>query len=175
MTKVTVDEQYQLSKYLIVSRKDEDETIVTTRILISDQNTNRISVVNIEQGPQGNTGATGPQGPAGQDANQFEVLPISSGGTNNTTYSSGNIIYFDGSKLSTSSYSVQDILDEAALASNAVTGVLVGSGLSTIEGSNNVTITVELITPVAMDKGLRFAIREGGRTVGAGQVTDIIE
>ena len=40
---------------------------------------------------------------------------------------------------------------------------------------DNVTITVELITPVAMDKGLRFAIREGGRTVGAGQVIDIIE
>mgnify|MGYP006445177183 CR=1 FL=1 len=40
---------------------------------------------------------------------------------------------------------------------------------------DNVTITVELITPVAMDKGLRFAIREGGRTVGAGQVTEIIE
>jgi elongation factor Tu len=34
---------------------------------------------------------------------------------------------------------------------------------------------VELITPVAMDKGLRFAIREGGRTVGAGVVTKIIE
>jgi elongation factor Tu len=34
---------------------------------------------------------------------------------------------------------------------------------------------VELITPVAMDKGLRFAIREGGRTVGAGTVTEIIE
>jgi elongation factor Tu len=39
---------------------------------------------------------------------------------------------------------------------------------------DNVTITVELIVPVAMDKGLRFAIREGGRTVGAGQVTEII-
>jgi elongation factor Tu len=38
-----------------------------------------------------------------------------------------------------------------------------------------VTITVELITPVAMDKGLRFAIREGGRTVGAGTVTEVIE
>ena len=38
---------------------------------------------------------------------------------------------------------------------------------------DNVTITVELIVPVAMDKGLRFAIREGGRTVGAGQVTEI--
>jgi elongation factor Tu len=36
-----------------------------------------------------------------------------------------------------------------------------------------VSITVDLITPVAMDKGLRFAIREGGRTVGAGTVTEI--
>jgi elongation factor Tu len=40
---------------------------------------------------------------------------------------------------------------------------------------DNVSITVELINPVAMEKGLRFAIREGGRTVGAGQVTDIVE
>jgi elongation factor Tu len=37
-----------------------------------------------------------------------------------------------------------------------------------------VQLTIELITPVAMDKGLRFAIREGGRTVGAGTVTEII-
>jgi elongation factor Tu len=36
-------------------------------------------------------------------------------------------------------------------------------------------VTVELITPIAMDKGLRFAIREGGRTVGAGAVTEIQE
>ncbi|MGA3026532.1 MAG: elongation factor Tu, partial [Bryobacteraceae bacterium] len=40
---------------------------------------------------------------------------------------------------------------------------------------DNVTLEVELITPVAMDKGLRFAIREGGRTVGAGTVTEIVE
>ena len=39
---------------------------------------------------------------------------------------------------------------------------------------DNVTLEVELITPVAMDKGLRFAIREGGRTVGAGTVTEIV-
>jgi elongation factor Tu len=36
-----------------------------------------------------------------------------------------------------------------------------------------VTISVELITPIAMEKGLRFAIREGGRTVGAGTITEI--
>lgn len=40
---------------------------------------------------------------------------------------------------------------------------------------DNITITVELIAPIAMEKGLRFAIREGGRTVGAGQVTEIID
>jgi elongation factor Tu len=40
---------------------------------------------------------------------------------------------------------------------------------------DNVQMTVELINPIAMDEGLRFAIREGGRTVGAGVVASIIE
>jgi elongation factor Tu len=40
---------------------------------------------------------------------------------------------------------------------------------------DNVAMTVNLITPIAMDEGLRFAIREGGRTVGAGVVSAIIE
>jgi elongation factor Tu len=40
---------------------------------------------------------------------------------------------------------------------------------------DNIDIEVELIQPIAMDKELRFAIREGGRTVGAGVVADIIE
>ena len=55
-----------------------------------------------------------------------------------------------------------------------VTGeILLPEGREMVMPGDNVTITVELIVPVAMDKGLRFAIREGGRTVGAGQVTDI--
>jgi elongation factor Tu len=40
---------------------------------------------------------------------------------------------------------------------------------------DNVSVTAELITPIAMDEGLRFAIREGGRTVGAGVVSKIIK
>jgi elongation factor Tu len=40
---------------------------------------------------------------------------------------------------------------------------------------DNVTLAVKLIYPIAMEKGLRFAIREGGRTVGAGQVTEIVK
>jgi elongation factor Tu len=49
------------------------------------------------------------------------------------------------------------------------------SGVEMVMPGDNVTLNVELITPIAMDKGLRFAIREGGRTVGAGTVTEIIE
>jgi elongation factor Tu len=48
------------------------------------------------------------------------------------------------------------------------------AGREMVLPGDNVTIQVNLIAPIAMDKGLRFAIREGGRTVGAGQVTDII-
>jgi elongation factor Tu len=40
---------------------------------------------------------------------------------------------------------------------------------------DNTQIEIELITPIAMEQGLRFAIREGGRTVGAGTVTEILE
>ncbi|MBT4409915.1 MAG: elongation factor Tu [Bacteroidetes bacterium] len=57
-----------------------------------------------------------------------------------------------------------------------VTGeILLPEGTEMVMPGDDVSITVELITPVAIDKGLRFAIREGGRTVGAGQVTDIVE
>ena len=57
-----------------------------------------------------------------------------------------------------------------------VTGVAsLEEGREMVMPGDNVSITVELITPIAMEKGLRFAISEGGRTVGAGTVTDIIE
>ncbi len=57
-----------------------------------------------------------------------------------------------------------------------VTGeITLPEGTEMVMPGDNVTITVDLIYPVAIDQGLRFAIREGGRTVGAGQVTEIIE
>ncbi|HUU04871.1 MAG: elongation factor Tu, partial [Candidatus Aminicenantes bacterium] len=40
---------------------------------------------------------------------------------------------------------------------------------------DNANLEIELIMPIAMEKGLKFAIREGGRTIGAGSVTDVIE
>jgi elongation factor Tu len=57
-----------------------------------------------------------------------------------------------------------------------VTGVVtLPEGVEMVMPGDNVSVTVNLITPVAMEKELRFAIREGGRTVGAGVVSDIIE
>jgi elongation factor Tu len=57
-----------------------------------------------------------------------------------------------------------------------VTGeISLPEGREMVMPGDNVTITVELIYPVAINQGLRFAIREGGRTVGAGQVTEIID
>ncbi|MCG8503828.1 MAG: elongation factor Tu, partial [Sphingomonadales bacterium] len=49
------------------------------------------------------------------------------------------------------------------------------SGTEMVMPGDNISIVVELIAPIAMDEGLRFAIREGGRTVGAGVVSKIIE
>jgi len=57
-----------------------------------------------------------------------------------------------------------------------VTGeITLPEGTEMVMPGDNVTITVDLIYPVALNVGLRFAIREGGRTVGAGQVTEILE
>lgn len=57
-----------------------------------------------------------------------------------------------------------------------VTGdIQLPDGVEMVMPGDNITITVDLITPIAMEEGLRFAIREGGRTVGAGVVATIVE
>jgi len=57
-----------------------------------------------------------------------------------------------------------------------VTGVVtLAEGVEMVMPGDHVTIEVSLITPIAMEDGLRFAIREGGRTVGAGVISQIIE
>ena len=57
-----------------------------------------------------------------------------------------------------------------------ITGeITLPEGTEMVMPGDNVTITVDLIYPVAINVGLRFAIREGGRTVGAGAVTQILE
>ena len=74
---------------------------------------------------------------------------------------------------------LSDVLTSAKLdvtVTTDVTGVAqLPEGAEMVMPGDNVTLTVELITPVAMEKGLRFAIREGGRTVGAGTISEIVK
>jgi elongation factor Tu len=57
-----------------------------------------------------------------------------------------------------------------------VTGTItLAEGVEMVMPGDNTSISVELIAPIAMEKGLRFAIREGGRTVASGRVTDIVK
>jgi elongation factor Tu len=57
-----------------------------------------------------------------------------------------------------------------------VTGAVeLPEGVEMVMPGDNVSVTVKLITPIAMEDGLRFAIREGGRTVGAGVVAEILD
>jgi elongation factor Tu len=57
-----------------------------------------------------------------------------------------------------------------------VTGVAnLPEGTEMVMPGDNVEMSVEMIQPIAMDEGLRFAIREGGRTVGSGVVTQVVE
>jgi len=140
MSIVRVEEEIQPLKYLVITQERDPESVITTNVIISDTRFNRLNLVSIEKGPQGDTGAQGPAGPAGQDGVSFEILPINSGGTNNTSFSSGNIIYYDGNKLSSSNYTFEDLLNSSN--ANAVTGVFSGSGLYRELVDNTVTLGI---------------------------------
>ena len=66
-----------------------------------------------------------------------------------------------------------DILEPTQQTVDALMKLDLPAGVEMVMPGDNVELQIELITPVAMEKGLRFAIREGGRTVGAGTVAEI--
>lgn len=159
MTAININNSTQTTQYnLVISRIDESGTDNTTRVVVSDNFLNQVSVINIEQGPVGDRGPQGEPGPAGRDAIQFSILPISSGGTNNTFFDSGNIVFYDGTRLSTSTYSIQDILDEASLASNAITGILSGSGIYKTESGNTITLNTSIGEGLEIDSNNRIVV-----------------
>lgn len=140
MTIVSVQEQFQPSRYLIVSNRSDSETIVTTRVIVSDLRTNTINLVTIEKGPEGIPGIQGPKGDPGKDSLVFDVLPVSSGGTSNTIFSSGYLLTYDGEKISSASYTVDDIINLSSANANSITGIIAGTGLQKINGIDNTVI-----------------------------------
>jgi len=140
MTTINIQESTNPTRFLIISQQKDPETLITTRVLITDNANNRINVVDIGRGPIGPPGPPGIQGPPGQDGSSFSILPINSGGTNNDQFNINKIIYFDGSKLSSTDYSVNDLLNNT----NAITGIIAGTGLYNEVDGNNITIHTKL-------------------------------
>ena len=68
-----------------------------------------------------------------------------------------------------------DILEPTPQTVDALMKLDLPAGTEMVMPGDNVSLVIELITPVAMEKGLRFAIREGGHTVGAGTIAEIIQ
>jgi len=80
MTIVNVIEQQNYTKYLVISQQKDSNTLITTRVAITDNANNKIKLIDIQRGPQGEAGPIGPQGPPGKDGPSFQVLPVISGG-----------------------------------------------------------------------------------------------
>lgn len=152
MSIVSVQEQFQPSRYLVISNLSNSQEISTTRVLVSDLRTNSINLVTIEKGPAGDTGPQGPKGEPGKDGLIFDVLPITSGGTNNTNFSTNYLISYDGNKLISSPYTVNDIVNLSNATNNSITGIIAGSGLQRTIGSNNTSIL-----DVKIGDGLRIS------------------
>jgi elongation factor Tu len=99
-------------------------------------------------------------------------------GTERTDVERGQVVAKPGSITPHTKFKgeVYVLTKEEGFRTTDVTGTAqLPEGVEMVMPGDNVTLDIELITPIAMDKGLRFAIREGGRTVGAGTVTEIIE
>jgi hypothetical protein len=129
MNIVRVDEQINPEKYLIVTRQLNIDEVATTRVLVSEGLNTTANVIEISRGIQGL------QGPAGRDGIIFDILPIMSGGTNNSTFVDNKIIYYDGNKLTSSNYSLSDIITG---------GVVAGTGIVTVNQDGNVTVNTNL-------------------------------
>lgn len=149
MTIVNITEENNNTKYLVISQQKDPSTLITTRVLITDNSNNTIKLVDIQRGPQGFQGPQGPQGLPGRDGASFSVLPISSGGTNNTIFSNNKIVYFDGSKLSSTDYSIEDLLSSSNI--NAITGIIPNTGLSKTTNGSTVVLNTNLGDGLTVD------------------------
>jgi len=141
------------TKYLIISRSDStSETLLTTNVAVTTSN--RINVVEISKlkGDKGDRGDIGPQGPAGTNGVVFDVLPINSGGTNSSSFNTNKIVYYDGSKLTSSNIDVNNV------ATDVISNILAGSGLSREQFGDTVTVNANLGNGIVLDSYNKLTI-----------------
>lgn len=129
MNIVTVNEEINPTKYVIVtSQLNIDETL-TSRVLVADSINPVVNVVEVSRGLQGLQGVPGENGVV------FDILPVISGGTNNNNFETDKIIYYDGNKLTSSAYTLSDIVTG---------GVVGGTGIVTIAQNGSISVNSNL-------------------------------
>jgi hypothetical protein len=141
-------------KYLIVSSQGAtSESVISTNVVVSTNN-NRIELIEISkiQGDKGEQGAIGPQGLPGENGVIFDLLPVISGGTNNTSFSNNKIIYYDGTKLTSSTIDVNNIQTDI------ISNIYAGTGLSKDQNGQSVTINAALGDGLTLDAFNRITI-----------------
>lgn len=136
MNIVKVEPQVDPSRFIVITRQTDIDETISNRVFVTDNISNSANIIEISRGIQGFTG------PKGADGVVFDILPIISGGTNNSTFEAGKIVYYDGAKLVSSEYDIANILTE---------GVLAGSGLIKVESNGNLTLHTNLGSGLYLD------------------------
>ena len=148
-----IEDSNNPSKYLIVSSQGAtSESIISTNVIVSSNNRIELIEVSKIQGDKGDKGDIGPQGPAGENGVIFDVLPISSGGTNNTGFNNNKIIYYDGTKLTSSNIDINNIQTDI------ISNINPGSGLLKEQNGNSVTLNTALGDGLRLDAFNRVTI-----------------
>ena len=129
------------NKYLIISSQDgTSESIVTTNVFVTSTSNNRLDLIEITKipGDKGDKGDKGDTGPPGQNGLVFTVLPVSSGGTSNTSFIADKVIYYDGTQL------VSSDLDINSIQTDIISNINAGNGLSKVQTGDEVTLNTNL-------------------------------
>jgi hypothetical protein len=148
-----IEDSNNPQKYLIVSTQGAtSESIISTNVVVSSNNKIELIEISKIQGDKGEKGESGIQGPPGENGVIFDLLPINSGGTNNTAFGTDKVIYYDGTKLASSN------IDVNSIQTDIISNIYPGSGLSKEQNGQSVTINTVLGNGLTLDAFNRVTI-----------------
>lgn len=144
MNIVNVSENVIANKYILITQESDINEYITNNVFVTDDLNRSTNVVEVSRGIQGF------QGPAGKDGVVFDILPIISGGTNNSSFTTNKIVYYDGNKLTSSNYSLSDIITGGVLAGTGVV-VVSNGGVVTVHSNLGSGLTVNANNQIVVD------------------------
>lgn len=150
-----IEDSTNPSKYLVISTQGAtSESVLNTNVVVSSAN--RINLIEVSkiQGDKGEPGIKGDQGLPGKDGVIFDILSIGSGGTNNNSFINNKVIYYDGTKLSSSN------IDVNSIQTDIISNINPGSGLRKTQDGQSVTINASLGNGLTLDAYNQISIED---------------